>query len=74
VMGLHGSPALGPRMGSVTYRMLCLTPTLVLALPPRVVDAPPRAAAVQTERARETSIDLIRACAHRYAAARQAAV
>lgn len=35
VMGLHGSPLMGPRMGSVTYRMLCLTPTLVLALPPR---------------------------------------
>jgi nucleotide-binding universal stress UspA family protein len=35
VMGLHGSPMLGPRMGSVTYRMLCLSPTLVLALPPR---------------------------------------
>jgi nucleotide-binding universal stress UspA family protein len=35
VMGLHGSPVLGPRMGSVTYRMLCLTPTVVLALPPR---------------------------------------
>jgi Universal stress protein family len=34
VMGLHGSPLLGPRMGSVTYRMLCLLPTLVLALPP----------------------------------------
>ena len=38
VMGLHGSPMLGPRMGSVTYRMLCLTPTLVLALPPRAVE------------------------------------
>jgi nucleotide-binding universal stress UspA family protein len=35
VMGLHGSPMLGPRMGSVTYRMLCLAPSLVLALPPR---------------------------------------
>jgi nucleotide-binding universal stress UspA family protein len=35
VMGLHGSPLLGPRMGSVTYRMLCLIHTLVLALPPR---------------------------------------
>ena len=35
VMGLHGTPPLGPRMGSVTYRMLCLTPTLVLALPPK---------------------------------------
>jgi nucleotide-binding universal stress UspA family protein len=34
VVGLHGSPALGPRMGSVTYRLLCLAPTLVLALPP----------------------------------------
>jgi len=35
VMGLHGMPPLGPRMGSVTYRMLCLTRTLVLALPPK---------------------------------------
>ena len=39
VMGLHGSPLLGPRMGSVTYRMLCLSPTLVLALPPREVES-----------------------------------
>ena len=37
VMGLHGSPLLGPRMGSVTYRMLCLSPRLVLALPPKDV-------------------------------------
>ena len=37
VMGLHASPLLGPRMGSVTYRMLCLSPTLVLALPPERV-------------------------------------
>jgi nucleotide-binding universal stress UspA family protein len=36
VIGLHGSPLLGPRMGSVTYRVLCLTSALVLALPPRV--------------------------------------
>jgi nucleotide-binding universal stress UspA family protein len=35
VVGLHGSPLLGPRMGSVTYRLLCLCPTLVLALPPQ---------------------------------------
>jgi nucleotide-binding universal stress UspA family protein len=35
VMGLHGSPLLGPRMGSVTYRLLCLSSALVLALPPR---------------------------------------
>ena len=35
VIGLHGSPMLGPRMGSVTYRVLCLVPSLVLALPPR---------------------------------------
>jgi nucleotide-binding universal stress UspA family protein len=34
VMGLHSSPLAGPRMGSVTYRVLCLAPTLVLALPP----------------------------------------
>jgi nucleotide-binding universal stress UspA family protein len=34
IMGLHGSPLLGPRMGSVTYRMLCLSKSLVLALPP----------------------------------------
>ena len=26
---------LGPRMGSVTYRLLCLSSTLVLAVPPR---------------------------------------
>jgi len=37
VIGLHGSPALGPRMGSVTYRVLCLVPSLVLALPPQHV-------------------------------------
>jgi nucleotide-binding universal stress UspA family protein len=35
VMGLHSSVALGPRMGSVTYRVLCLAHTLVLALPPQ---------------------------------------
>jgi nucleotide-binding universal stress UspA family protein len=34
VMGLHSSGLLGPRMGSVTYRVLCLTHSLVLALPP----------------------------------------
>jgi nucleotide-binding universal stress UspA family protein len=40
VMGLNGSPVLGPRMGSVTYRMLCLVQTLVLALPPERMTAP----------------------------------
>lgn len=35
VMGLHSSPVLGPRMGSVTYRVLALAHRLVLALPPR---------------------------------------
>jgi universal stress protein A len=39
VMGLHASPRSGPRMGSVTYRVLCLAPTLVLALPPIALDA-----------------------------------
>jgi nucleotide-binding universal stress UspA family protein len=37
VMGLHGSPLLGPHMGSVTYRLLCLSSSLVLALPPAAV-------------------------------------
>jgi nucleotide-binding universal stress UspA family protein len=36
IMGLHSSPLLGPRMGSVTYRVLCLAHRLVLALPPAV--------------------------------------
>ncbi|HXH07608.1 MAG TPA: universal stress protein [Vicinamibacterales bacterium] len=35
IIALHGSPRLGPRMGSVTYRVLCLTSTLTLALPPK---------------------------------------
>ncbi|MCC7007432.1 MAG: universal stress protein [Acidobacteria bacterium] len=34
VMGLHATSLTGPRMGSVTYRVLCLAPTVVLALPP----------------------------------------
>jgi nucleotide-binding universal stress UspA family protein len=34
VMGLHASPLRSPRLGSVTYRFLCLTQALVLALPP----------------------------------------
>lgn len=34
VMGLHSSEGSGPRMGSVTYRVLALTRTLVLAVPP----------------------------------------
>jgi nucleotide-binding universal stress UspA family protein len=49
VMGLHGSPLLGPRMGSVTYRLLCLSETLVLALPPRVAKPAHRDAAVPAE-------------------------
>jgi nucleotide-binding universal stress UspA family protein len=56
VMGLHGSPLLGPRMGSVTYRMLCLSPTLVLALPPKVIEPARRRATrwptASSERAR----------------------
>jgi nucleotide-binding universal stress UspA family protein len=46
VMGLHGMPPLGPRMGSVTYRMLCLTPTLVLALPPKCDEPTHRGTAI----------------------------
>jgi len=34
VMGLHGSALVAPRMGSVTYRVLCLAPTLMLTIPP----------------------------------------
>lgn len=34
VMGLHASPVHGPRMGSVTYRVLCLAHVPVFALPP----------------------------------------
>ena len=34
VLGLHASPVRGPRMGSVTYRVLCLSHVPVLALPP----------------------------------------
>jgi len=37
VVGLHGSPFLGPRMGSVTYRVLCLAHSLILAVPPTTV-------------------------------------
>jgi nucleotide-binding universal stress UspA family protein len=40
VMGLHASGLGGPRMGSVTYRVLCLTHALVLALPPTQSGAP----------------------------------
>jgi nucleotide-binding universal stress UspA family protein len=40
VMGLHSSPVLGPRMGSVTYRVLCLAHRLVLAIPPLPAVAP----------------------------------
>jgi nucleotide-binding universal stress UspA family protein len=36
VMGLHSTGLFGPRMGSVTYRVLCRTHALVLALPPRL--------------------------------------
>ena len=39
VMGLHSSPLSGPRMGSVTYRVLCLAHRLVLAIPPQPAPA-----------------------------------
>lgn len=38
VMGLHSSIGRGPRMGTVTYRLLCETPTLVVAWPPSRLD------------------------------------
>lgn len=50
VMALHSSGLLGHRMGSVTYRVLCRTQALVLALPPghapTSLDSPKVAAAV----------------------------
>jgi nucleotide-binding universal stress UspA family protein len=39
VLGLHSSPLLGPRMGSVTYRVLCVAHRLVLAIPPQPAPA-----------------------------------
>lgn len=39
VVGLHSSAVSGPRMGSVTYRVLCLARRLVLALPPEPAPA-----------------------------------
>ena len=52
VIGLHGSPHTGPRMGSVTYRLLCLAPSLVLALPPSSADVQ-RDVPASASRARE---------------------
>jgi nucleotide-binding universal stress UspA family protein len=53
VMGLHASALRGPRMGSVTYRVLCLAPIPVFALPPlppprETVLAEPRNAVAST--------------------------
>jgi nucleotide-binding universal stress UspA family protein len=51
VIGLHASPLAGPRMGSVTYRVLCLSPsTLVLALPPAEEAKPHQLVAAVAER------------------------
>jgi len=52
VMGLHSSGPLGPRMGSVTYRVLCQTDALVLALPPHAVKVGPAVALSQSFRQR----------------------
>jgi nucleotide-binding universal stress UspA family protein len=54
VVGLRASQLLGPRMGSVTYRLLCLTRTLVLAMPPEHSGLAP-ADAVPVEQALSTS-------------------
>jgi nucleotide-binding universal stress UspA family protein len=43
VVGLHSAGTRGPRMGSVTYRVLCSARTLVLALPPTTVEDDARA-------------------------------
>ena len=34
VMALHTSPQTGRRIGTITYRLLCQTPAVVIALPP----------------------------------------
>jgi nucleotide-binding universal stress UspA family protein len=49
IMGLQSSPLLGPRMGSVTYRVLCLTSSLVLAVPP--IEAPWKPSSQRTDEA-----------------------
>jgi nucleotide-binding universal stress UspA family protein len=46
VIGLQGSPMLGARMGSVTYRALCLSSCLVLAIPPESAAARSQASAL----------------------------
>jgi universal stress protein A len=40
VIGLHATPMLGARMGSVTYRALCLSSGLVLGIPPEPAASP----------------------------------
>jgi nucleotide-binding universal stress UspA family protein len=40
VMALHSSPETGRRIGSVTYRLLCQTPAVVIALPPAPAAGP----------------------------------
>ena len=45
VIGLRAPEAGGPRIGSVTYRVLCLAPSLVLSLPPVRTLAPAEAGA-----------------------------
>ena len=49
VVGLHSSPVLGPRMGSVTYRVLCLAHRLMLALPPAPLGSVPLHGEVRAE-------------------------
>jgi nucleotide-binding universal stress UspA family protein len=39
IVGLHSGGATGPRMGSVTYRVICSARTLVLAVPPTLAPA-----------------------------------
>ena len=53
VMGLHSSPLLGPRMGSVTYRVLCLAHRLVLAVPPVAAESRKLDEAVDDSQVRE---------------------
>jgi nucleotide-binding universal stress UspA family protein len=48
VMGLRGAGGLlGPRPGSIAYRVICLSPALLLAIPPTLVTPAPRSVAAR---------------------------
>jgi nucleotide-binding universal stress UspA family protein len=53
VMGLRGAGGvLGPRPGSIAYRVICLAPSLLLAIPPTLAGSVPRGMATDVRLAR----------------------